>query len=37
MRSSIWPLVGLTIDLGVDQAGRPNDLLDHLAADCWIS
>ena len=30
MRSSIWPLVGLTIDLGVDQAGGPHDLLDHL-------
>ena len=29
-RSSIWPLVGFTIDLGVDQAGRPHDLLDDL-------
>ena len=27
-RSSIWPLVGLSDDLGVDQAGRPDDLLD---------
>ena len=30
MRSSIWPFVGLTIDLRVDEPGRAHDLLDHL-------
>ena len=33
IRSSIWPLVRLDDDLGVDQAGRPDDLLDDVAAD----
>jgi hypothetical protein len=33
IRSSIWPLVGLTIDLGVDEPGGPDDLLDD-PPDC---
>ena len=34
-RSGPWS--GLTIDLGVDQAGRPHDLLDDLRATCSSS
>ena len=32
-RSSIWPVVGDDHDLGVDEAGGPDDLLGHLGGD----
>ena len=33
MRSSIWPADGPDHDLGIDQAGRPDDLLRHAPLD----
>ena len=36
-RSSIWPARGLHFAPRVHQPGRPDDLLDHLRADCSSS
>ena len=35
-RSSIWPLVGLTITSGSTRPGGPHDLLDDLARDLQL-
>ena len=36
IRSSIWPFVGLDDHLGIDQPGRPDDLLDDLVGHAQL-